>query len=298
MIVLRLRGGLGNQLFQFAAAKSLAEHHQSELKLDLYYYSKHPYRKFELDKFNLELQYATRKEVHNFTGSNPIQRYLNKRENYLQCPAIFAQPHYHFYPDFFSLPHPLYLSGYFQSEKYFKPLRDKLVQWYTPRTPLDTVNVKMAEAMSAAESVGVHVRKGDYVASQYTSFFGSLSKEYYTSAIQQVQNNISNPVFFILSDDVSWCKSNLNFPDSSVYVDHNMGEDSYKDLILMSHCRHNIIANSSFSWWGAWLNQNTSKVVIAPKQWFRKDYFDGKNPVYPVRQYNTNDLIPEGWIQL
>ncbi len=298
MIVLRLRGGLGNQLFQFAAAKSLAEHHGVELKLDLYYYTRHKYRRFELDKFNIPLQIATRKEVHEFTGSNPVLRYLNKRENYLKCPSVFAQPHYHFYQDFFKLPQPLYLSGYFQSENYFALLRDRLLTWYVPRNPLDGVNLKIMEAMKASESVCIHVRKGDYTSSQYSSFFGSLDKSYYESAIQNIQDSVSDPTYFIFSDDVAWCKSNLNFPASSVYVDHNSGESAYKDLILMSHGRHNIIANSSFSWWGAWLNNNPGKTVIAPKQWFRKDYFDGKNPVYPVRQYNTTDLIPEGWVRL
>src|SRR5688572_5000131 len=101
MIILRLRGGLGNQLFQYAAAKALADHHGTDLKLDLYYYKKHPYRTFDLDKFNAPVQIASREEVHKFTGSNPLQRYLNKRENYFRSPKVFAQPHYHFYPDWF-----------------------------------------------------------------------------------------------------------------------------------------------------------------------------------------------------
>src|SRR5262245_6340505 len=103
MIIVRLRGGLGNQLFQYAAGRALAQHHGTELKLDLYTYTKHPYRKFELSKFMIDGSEASRAEVHAFTGSNPIVRYINKRENYFRCPRVFAQPHYHYYEDFFRL---------------------------------------------------------------------------------------------------------------------------------------------------------------------------------------------------
>jgi len=298
MIVLRLRGGLGNQLFQYAAAKALAEHHGTALKLDLYYYARHPYRKFELDKFNIPLGYATRKEVHAFTGSNRVIRYLNKRENYLRCPGVFSQPHYHFYPDFFNLPESIYLNGYFQSEKYFNSIRHKLLQWYTSVTPLDPVNAEILASMNASESVCIHIRRGDYTSAQFTSFFGTLHPDYYVSAISRIKENVVDPHFFIFSDDIQWCKSNLPLSGNVNYIEHNKGPDGYKDLVLMSHCRHNIIANSSFSWWGAWLNQHDSRIVVAPKQWFRKDYYDGKEPVYPVRQYNTNDLIPEGWLRV
>ncbi len=152
--------------------------------------------------------------------------------------------------------------------------------------------------MASGESVSVHVRRGDYMAKGYASFFGTVEPSYYTKAIQNIVAQVEQPRFFVFSDQVSWCKANLNLPGNTVFVEHNTGEDSYKDLILMSKCRHNIMANSSFSWWGAWLNQNPNKRVMAPKQWFRQDYYDGHEPVYPVRQYNTNDLIPEGWIRV
>src|SRR5688572_638883 len=162
MIILRLRGGLGNQLFQYAAARALAEHHGTGLKLDLYYYKKHPYRKFDLDKLNVPFEEASRQEVYAFTGSNPWQRFLNKRENYLRCPSVFAQPHYHFFADWFRLPAALYLSGYFQSEKFFAPLREQVRNWYTPRVPLDTQSSDIVAQMQQTNSVSLHVRRGDY----------------------------------------------------------------------------------------------------------------------------------------
>jgi len=296
MIIHRLRGGLGNQLFQYAAGKSLARYHNTSFKLDLYFYSVHRNRRFELDNFNIPIELATRDEVHEFTGRNPLKRLLNKRENYLRCPAVFAQPHYHFYDDYFGLPSHLYLSGYFQSEKYFKQIAAEIRQWYTASKPLDSVNAKLSDKMASVESVAVHVRRGDYT-NKYASFFGTVPDAYYQMAIQEIKTRVANPIFFIFSDDIAWCRKNLPL-DNVEFIEHNKGADSFKDLLLMSHCQHNIIANSSFSWWGAWLNKNVSKLVIAPKVWFRKEYYDAEVPIYPARIYNTKDLIPEEWIRL
>lgn len=296
MIILRLRGGLGNQLFQYAAGKALAQFHNTPLKLDLYFYSTHRNRKFELENFNIPIVLASREEVHTFTGKNPIIRFLNKRENYLRCPEVFAQPYYHFYDDYFDLPANLYVSGYFQSEKYFKKSGAEIRSWYTAARPLDHVNEKLVEEMRSTESVAIHVRRGDYT-NQYASFFGTIPDTYYQKAIETIQGRTNNARFYIFSDDIPWCKINLPL-HQPVFVEHNKGSDSYKDLVLMSNCKHNIIANSTFSWWGAWLNKNPDKVIIAPQGWFRESYFGGNFTVYPTRIYNTKDLIPEEWIRL
>lgn len=297
MIIARLRGGLGNQLFQYAAGRALAAHHSVELKLDLHTYSKHPYRKFELDKFNIDAMEATREEVHHFTGSNPISRYLNKRNNYFRCPAVFAQPHYHFYEDFFSLPRDIYLSGYWQSEKYFDGIAGLVRQQLAPRAPLDPRNADLQKTMQAQHSVAIHVRRGDYTSATYSSFFGGLPESYYAEAMDLLRHRVGNPIFYFFSDDMVWCKSNVAVGDAE-FVEHNTGADAYKDLLLMASCKHNIIANSTFSWWGAWLNNNPGKVVIAPRQWFKSNFLEKKEPVYPSRVYNTKDLIPESWIRL
>ena len=297
MIIARVRGGLGNQLFQYAAAKALAVQHNTQLKLDLYYFTKHPYRTFDLDKFKLPLEIAARSEVHRFTGSNPLIRYINKRENYLHCPKVAVQPHYHYYEDFFKLPGHIYLSGYWQSEKYFTPVRDSMRQWVEPREPLDPKSQELASEMTRCESVSLHVRRGDYNAATYNSFFGGLTESYYKRAVTRILQEVPDARFFVFSDDIEWCKNNLPIPDA-LYADHNKGHDSYKDLYLMSCCRHNIIANSSFSWWGAWLNKNPDKKVIAPARWFQKEYVDGRMVVYPCRIYNVKDLIPPAWIKI
>jgi hypothetical protein len=297
MIIVRLRGGLGNQLFQYAAAKALADHHDTELKLDLYTYTQHKYRKFELSKFNIDAGEASRQEVHKFTGNNPVGRYLNKRENYLRCPAVFAQPHYHFYSDFFSLPSDLYLSGYWQSEKYFEKVSGIIHSQFTPSRPLDERTAALQRKMNSEESVAVHIRRGDYTASKYNSFFGLVPRAYYDQALDRMRSDIHNPVFYIFSDDPAWCRENFLGPDANV-IDYNKGDDAFKDLLLMASCRHNVIANSTFSWWGAWLNSNPAKKVIAPQQWFQTNYLTRKEPVYACRYYNTRDLIPDGWSRL
>lgn len=295
MIILRLRGGLGNQLFQYAAGKALAEHHGTDFKLDLYYYKKHPYRSFDLNKFNVPLEIASRREIHRFTGSNPLQRFLNKRENYLRCPKVFAQPHYHFYADWLKLPADLYLSGYFQSEKFFASVHEKVQQWYSLSEPLDSRNEELRSRMRACQSVALHVRRGDYKAPQFNAFFGTVPESYYKEVVGYIKENVNSSVFFIFSDDIAWCKSNLDLGDSAVFVDWNSGADSHKDLVMMSCCSHNVIANSTFSWWGAWLNKNPSKIIVAPRKWFNLEYYTGATPVYPARHYNTVDLIPPAW---
>jgi hypothetical protein len=299
MIVVRLRGGLGNQLFQYAAGFSLAKHVGVPLKLDLYTYTKHKYRKYELHHFNIEEQLATRAEVHRFTGPNFLVRFLNKRENYLRCPGVFAQPHYHFYEDFLNLPAPLYLSGYWQSEKYFLPIASDIRKMYMLKQPLDARNAALADEMAGTESVAVHVRLGDYVSNvQYQSFFGTLDTAYYRSAIAYLMQQRDNLRFFVFSDSVAKAKSIFADLPKATFVDHNQRGEAHKDLFLMSQCRHNIIANSTFSWWGAWLNANPHKVVVAPQRWFARAFNTQTLPVYPVRLYNTKDLIPTSWIRL
>jgi hypothetical protein len=298
MIIVRLRGGLGNQLFQYAAGRSLSLHHDVDLRFDLYTYRKHPYRTFELSKFLIPAVEATRAEVHRFTGSNPVIRYLNKRSNYFYCPRVCAQPHYHFFEDFFTLPPDIYLSGYWQSEKYFSEVSNIIRNEVQPLVALDVRNLALQNRLKTQESVSVHVRRGDYVSSTaYGSFFGALEKSYYDQAIEIIKKRVAMPTFYFFSDDLAWCRDNFQHLQAE-FIDHNTGVDSYKDLLLMSSCSHNIIANSTFSWWGAWLNQNPRKNVIAPARWFRSSYQTKKEPAYASRIYNTKDLIPEAWVKI
>lgn len=295
MIIVRLRGGLGNQLFQFAAGYALARHHGVELKSDLYTYRKHPLRKYELHHFNVSLPEASREEVHQFTGSNFLDRYLNKKSNYFYSPKVFAQPHYHFYDDFFALPAPLYLSGYWQSEKYFLNVEESIRKMYRPAAPLDSRNEELINTVRSCESVAVHIRRSDY---KNGSFFQPMGLDYYRKALDEIKNKVGNPRYFIFSDDIAWTRQQFSELSDATFVDYNKGDDSFKDLLVMSSCKNQIIANSTFSWWAAWLNDNKQKTVIAPQTWFHNPWVTKKEPVYPARFYNTKDLIPPSWIRL
>jgi hypothetical protein len=298
MVIVRLRGGLGNQLFQFAAGFALSQHLHVEYKLDPYTYTKHKYRKLELGHFNIPFELASPTELDSYVGKGKLIRYLNKRENYLRCPKVVAQPHYHFYDDFFSLPADIYLSGYWQSEKYFQNVSNQIVDMYQPKERLDSKNLELIQQLDECNSIAIHVRRGDYTSGTYSGFFGGLTNDYYQDAVKLIYERVSNPSFFIFSDNPEWCRKNLNIKEA-VYVDHNKGDGSYKDLVLMSKAKHNVIANSTFSWWGAWLNQNASKLVVAPKQWFQKSYNDQPGAaIYGSRYYNTKDLIPETWLKV
>ena len=147
--------------------------------------------------------------------------------------------------------------------------------------------------------MAVHLRRGDYSSqSNYNSFFGTLSSEYYERAINEIKNKVIDPKFFVFSDDISWCKQNLKFLSDVEFVAHGTSVHASEDLILMALCRHQIIANSTFSWWGALLNSNKNKIVIAPSKWFQTTYNKNPLPTYAARFYNTKDLLPENWIRL
>ncbi len=151
--------------------------------------------------------------------------------------------------------------------------------------------------MSKENSVSVHIRRGDYAASAYQSFFGMLPITYYESAIRWIRENVDQPKFYFFSDDPEWCRQHFGEPQA-VFMSHNHGTQSYKDLLLMTHCKHHIIANSTFSWWGAWLGQAQGGQVLAPSRWFSTNFLDRKEPVYASRFYNTRDLLPPAWIKL
>lgn len=297
MIVQRLRGGLGNQLFQYAAGKSLALHHGVPFKLDTYYYTLHPYRTVAIDKFKTEYTLAQKQEVAAFVGSTKVERYFHKKTLYRYCSSAFAQPYYHFYEGFFDLPNNIYLSGYWQSERYFQPFASVMREQLVPQESMSSENVALKQQMMNSPSVSIHIRHGDYQAKAYSGFFAIQEVSYYQKAIQVMRERIENPAFFVFSDDIPW--SRQVFADlEATFIDHNHGEQAYWDLVLMSNCKHHIIANSSFSWWGAWLNPRADKIVIAPQRWFVTNHYTGRNPVYPTREYNLKDQLPDGWIRL
>lgn len=282
-------GGLGNQLFQYAAGKALAVKHGVPLKLDLTFLNtdpkgQHTWRKPELQRFQLDYQVCTPAELGQFQHTSALSSFLplSMRKTY-----VANQQGFDFDANFFSYPKNTYLNGFWQSEKYFSHIRPVLLKELVHRAPVPAACATVEEQIRASHSVSLHIRRGDYVTDKNAqSYHGNLSLDYYHDAITYLQR-LHNPLkLFIFSDDMEWVKANLNGLNDAVYVDVNTGDHNSFDLYLMSLCRHNIIANSSFSWWGAWLNQHAGKTVIAPRQWFATNNLD------------TKDLLPETWIKL
>ncbi|RYZ82426.1 MAG: alpha-1,2-fucosyltransferase [Proteobacteria bacterium] len=180
-----------------------------------------------------------------------------------------------------------FIDGYFQSYKYFEGVNDIILQEFQPKEAPDEVNHHLIRVMQVANSVSLHIRRGDYISSaEANKVHGICGLEYYRAAVENLQSRLVDPQYFVFSDDIAWAKENLDLGAGATFVQHNAGSKSYWDLVLMSHCKHNIIANSTFSWWGAWLNQNPDKIVYAPKTWFADS------------SKNTSDLIPQSWMRI
>ena len=291
MIIVKLRGGIGNQMFQYAAGRRLAIKHKTVLKLDVNFLldrtprENFTYRTYELDIFNIQGDIASPSEINRFVPANRNVFYNIKRK--LKLINVITEPHIHFHEDVLSASDNSYLDGYWQSENYFKDIGDIIRSDFTLKPEMTNINQEFAKEISSCDSVSLHIRRGDYVSNPETNkFHGSCPLEYYQKAVVKIANCVKNPHFFIFSDDPDWAKKHLNLEYPIKFITHNGEGKNYEDLRLMSLCKHNIIANSSFSWWGAWLNENPDKIVIAPEKWFNDP------------SINTDDLIPDGWIRI
>ncbi len=293
MIVSNLIGGLGNQMFQYAAGRALSLQLHRHLYLDisdLARYQLHQGYQFERI-FAGEFKVATGKSVRGILGYQGIS-FLRKilirdQLKYLRSRKYVVQPGFVYWDQFDQLADDVYLHGYWQSEKYFKKYSDIIRKDFVFKEKLSAVNQSISHQIIQANAVSLHVRRGDYLTSASANeMHGACSLEYYQRAVDEILNRVSDPIFYIFSDDPTWVKKNLKLGVEHAYIDHNHGAESYNDMRLMSICKHHIIANSSFSWWGAWLNANPNKIVIAPKKWFTSDQFD------------TSDLLPLSWIEI
>jgi hypothetical protein len=185
-----------------------------------------------------------------------------------------------------NLPDNSYLSGLWQTEKYFKDCEEIIRTEFTFKQPLNKKNSELSETIRRKNSVSIHIRRGDYIYnSEEYKIHGLCSIDYYKKAVECIANKAGELTLFIFSDDIEWVKNNLKFDFPIIFVDNNV-DDIHEDLRLMSLCKHNIIANSTFSWWGAWLNNNKEKIVIAPKKWFNEFEAD------------TKDIYPDSWMRI
>ena len=263
MIITKIKGGLGNQLFQYAVGRAVALHHKVPLKLDLTIFETNKlHNGYRLDQFAIQSDIATKNEIFNLKGGNNVLFSALRKAGFVKRKSYFKEKRSsHFDASIFKNT-CIYLDGYWQNELYFSDIRELLLRELSPISSMSDLGNAYLEPIKNSNSVSLHVRRGDYLNLKNV---GVLDVDYYMKAVEYIRTNVEKPIFFIFSDDLEWCKNSLGFLDGCIYVDSTQTE--IDDLKLMSFCRHNIIANSSFSWWGAWLNQNPKKTVIAPKGW-------------------------------
>lgn len=285
MVIIKICEGLGNQFFQYALYRSLQEMGK-DVSLDISWYdrnSRKSNRKFLLDIYNTKLEFCNqvyRKKLANADYNifcKITQKIVGKKLTHYKekSPSIFDE-------DIFLLDN-VYLDGYWQSEKYFAHIGNIIRNELTLECGLDNKNQKLKLYIESTNSIGVHIRRGDYL--KHTSMYGNIcNEEYYSRAIEYVLEHIDNPCFFAFSDDVDWSTNFFSKYKNVELVDINGQEKSFYDLYLMSLCKHNIIANSSFSWWASWLNKNPNKFAIAPGKW--------------LNNFNATDIECSYWIRM
>jgi len=296
MIVSEVLSGLGNQMFQYAAARALALEKNTSLKLDRTWFDldieKQTPRNYGLDSFMLQADFISESErkffLNPYTGGflNRIALKWNSLQPYYKQ-RVYKEPHFHFDEHFFNATSNTYLIGYWQSEKYFSSYAQQIRNDFSFKNPLIGQNDYWSKLIQSNNAISLHVRRSDMVNNpEVVKTHGSCGLDYYTAAADKIVEGLENPVFFIFSDEPDWCKANLKLEHPTHYIDNNVGDTAYCDLQLMSLCRHHVIANSSFSWWGAWLNPRSDKKVIAPKRWFADNSKD------------TRDIIPAEWLRI
>lgn len=296
MIYIQLNGGLGNQMFQYACGRSLSLKNATKLYLDVKMLNNNKVnttdtiRSFELGIFNIR---KTETRINNFKKTSFLFfKILNSLTikfglNRIQTSKYFVEREFSYNEGINSIGKESFISGNWQSPLYFQSYESIIREDFKFPMLSSLNNIMLLKKIKNTNSVSIHIRRGDYLNSQTHKTHGICSMEYYSRATSYISETQSDPVFFIFSDDIKWVKANLSLEFETYYVSENKDENSYIDMQLMSECKHNIIANSSFSWWGAWLNSNPSKIVISPKHWFKNNEMNEK----------TKDLIPKTWIK-
>lgn len=296
MIRIKLSGGLGNQMFQYACGRVLAIKHQTELILDTSQLnikeSDSTIRQFELENFKLGSFKIDDKNP--LSANSLLYRIANVVSirigtGGIQTSKYFIENGYSFNSSIKIVGEDCFLVGYWQSYRYFQEIESIIREEFQFKRALDGKNMDRVNQIKNKNSVSLHVRRGDFVNNKHHDIHGTCSIEYYRKAVEKISVKVNNPYLFIFSDDTEWAQAELkNLAYPHVFVSGNTCKQSYIDMQLMSLCKHNIIANSSFSWWSAWLNANPDKIVIAPLQWFADKKMNAQ----------TRDLIPDTWIRL
>ena len=295
MIVSKIIGGIGNQMFQYAAGYAHSMKYSENLILDVRDFKGYNlHNGFELDEvFGIEGQIRdeiTTPKILRYYSNRYYKSLARRFPNvHLLNPSLIIEPHHNYWSGWEGMPKNIYLEGYWQSEKYFgnyrREIRDKFTFIKNLNNRSDSLNKIISNDSFA---VSIHIRRGDYITDNASAkILGGCDIDYYKRAIDFMKTRKSEATFYVFSDEIDWIKGQGILDEyKHIYVEHNKGGDSWQDLFLMSQCKHNITANSTFSWWGAWLNRNIEKIVVAPKKWFVTENING------------DDIVPADWIKL
>lgn len=284
MIIIKLIGGLGNQLFQYAAGRCMAMEQKEELVLDISAFEdRKQLRKYSLSPFRITARLATEEETGRL-NKTVTEKIISKLS--FKNPPIISRKKFSFFP-LLGKSHIILEkddAGHWNHEKYFHGIENTIKEEITLREPQGEKYDGMLKKITECSSVSLHVRRADYLLAKHTNLFAECTLEYYTEAIKYISNKSNGIELFVFSDDSAWVKENLktDYPVTFLADEHF---SDYQELLLMASCKHNIIANSTFSWWGAWLNTNPNKIVVAPEKWFTDE------SKYP------NDIIPSTWVK-
>ena len=285
MLIIRLSGGIGNQLFQYAFGRNLSLKIGLPLRFDTRSFDLENLRALQINKFSIEFEAAHYSDLACF-GLVP-SKWFSLQRLFKNSGIIFKESEFELHSHILKKGQPVYYDGYWQSEKYFKENEAIIRSELKLRQPIAECRRALEQDILSSNAVSLHVRRGDYVERpEIQAIHGNCERDWYDKALTLLKDQVENLKIFIFTDDIEWVRSNMTFDVETVYVPKHDDGNDHEDLILMSKCDHHIIANSSFSWWGAWLNSSTSKLVIAPDRWFKS------------ADKSTLDLIPESWIRL
>lgn len=295
MLITKIVGGLGNQMFQYAMAKAFSLKYNVQLKIDCSSFNNKNYINEEgylLKKvFGIPENEANINDYFKTLGFSTILLPLIRRnilKSLYKRVIFFEKKIFHFDEDLKKgFKANGYIHGYWQSEKYFSQYANIICNIFKFKHEVLSTNCKnYIQTINDKNSISLHIRRGDYISNPiFNQIYNICDVDYYQNAIKFMQNKIANPHFFVFTDDISWTMSRPEFLDRTKFTICSDGSESWNDLYLMSLCKHNIIANSSFSWWGAWLNSNLNKIVISPKLWFKNGT-------------EIKDLLPQKWVSI
>ena len=295
-VVIRLVGGLGNQMFQYAAALGLAVRQDRALKMEVSAFEAYKNRSYQLDCLKVPQDLYTGAPLFQPASNSIAARVIRRiKRDVFKVNAlhkgVYCEPNFHFDPAFFNLSGAeILLNGYFQSPRYFESVAELLRERFQPVAPLSATAADWAAKIAASPcSVSLHVRRGDYLQAPHAALHEALDRGYYDRAVNLIQRLAGERIeFFLFSDEPDViAEAFADLPRA--HVVRSDPSTSWEDMFLMARCRHNIIANSSYSWWGAWLNLAEGKRVIAPARWFTP----GK-----LATCNVLDIYPDDWILL